>query len=90
MATGGMAYVNEMRQQHKDHKYLMVDYQEFDKIIPPWLIRDAFKIVFDSMDLTQVVDLEGKQWRINPVRTMRRARALVKYFINTPVQLSIG
>nr|QQM16305.1 putative replicase [Potsystermes virus] len=90
MATGGMAYINEMCDQFPNHKYLMVEYKEFDKSIPPWLIRDAFKIVFDSFNLTQVEDVEGKRERVNPARTKRRIRALVKYFINTPVRLPSG
>lgn len=90
MATGGMAYINEMCRNFPNHKYLMVDYQEFDKSVPAWLIRDAFKIIFDSFDLTQVEDSEGKVWRVNPVRTKRRIRALVKYFINTPIRFPSG
>jgi hypothetical protein len=69
MATGGMAYINEMCRTRRNHKYLMVDYQEFNKSIPPWLIRDAFKIVFDSFDLVKVLGSDEETWTVNPVRT---------------------
>jgi hypothetical protein len=90
MATGGMVYINEMCKAFPNQKYLMVDYKEFDKSIPPWLIRDAFKIIFDSFDLCSFESSDGKKWNANPVRTKIRISALVKYFIDTPVRLPSG
>jgi hypothetical protein len=58
--------------------------------VPPWLIRDAFKIVFDSFDLNKVKSSDGKVWNVKPVRSMRRVKTLIKYFINTPVRLPSG
>jgi hypothetical protein len=90
MATGGMAYINDMCQSHIGKKYIMTDYRQFDKTPPAWLIRDAFSIVFDSFDLKHVEDAEGKVWPVNEVRTQRRIKKLVSYFINTPIRLASG
>jgi hypothetical protein len=90
MATGGMAYINDMCQSHIGKKYIMTDYRQFDKTPPAWLIRDAFSIVFDSLDLKHVEDSEGEVWPVNEVRTQRRIKKLVSYFINTPIRLASG
>lgn len=90
MATGGMSYINQMCHAFPHDKMLMVDYRQFDKSIPPWLIRDAFTIVFDSIDFHHVIDSEGKTWPVRPDRTLRRVKKLINYFINTPVRLPTG
>lgn len=90
MATGGMAYIDEMCNKFPQDTYLMTDYSNFDKTVPPWLIRDAFSIVLNSFDDSKVQDVEGKVWNVNPIRTQRRWKRLVDYFINTPVRLPRG
>jgi hypothetical protein len=48
MATGGMAYINEMCQQFPEHKYLMVDYSEFDKcsaMVDSGCLQDCFRLI---------------------------------------------
>jgi hypothetical protein len=54
MATGGMNYNSDMRKTDTGEKFLMADYQKFDKSVPAWLIHDAFKIVMGSFDTTRV------------------------------------
>uniref|UniRef100_A0A1Y1KG39 RdRp catalytic domain-containing protein n=1 Tax=Photinus pyralis TaxID=7054 RepID=A0A1Y1KG39_PHOPY len=90
MATGGMSYINDMCTAHPGETLLMVDYSGFDSTIPAWLIRDAFQILFDSFDFTKVVSSDGQVWPVNPMRTHRRVRKLIQYFINTPFRLPDG
>nr|WPR18850.1 MAG: RNA-dependent RNA polymerase [Partitiviridae-like virus 3] len=90
MATGGMAYINDMCSSHPGSTYLMIDYKQFDRTVPPWLIRDAFQIVMDCFHLDRVVDSEGKVWPVNSDRTIRRFKRMVSYFINTPVRMPTG
>ncbi|APG78239.1 RdRp [Hubei partiti-like virus 11] len=90
MATGGMSLINDMCQSHPGAKYLMTDLSQFDKSVPPWLIRDAFGIVMENFDFTRVVGSDGKVWDVNPDRTKRRISRMIDYFINTPVRLCNG
>lgn len=73
VATGGMSYINDMLTAHPDAKYLITDWSCFDKTVPPWLIRDAFQIVYDSMDWSHVKDSEGKVWVGQPQRLLLNA-----------------
>lgn len=90
IGTGGMHFVNEMLRAFPKRNYLIGDWSRFDKTIPAWLIRDAFAMVARHIDFTQVEDVEGKKWPVREAKTKHRFRALVKYFIDTPVQLSSG
>nr|QZZ63397.1 hypothetical protein [Leuven Partiti-like virus 3] len=90
MATGGMAYIDDMIRHHRGKPMMMTDIKEFDKAVPPWLIRDAFNIIFDSMDFEHVIGSDGNIWNVNSDRTRRRINRLIKYFINTPVRLPSG
>lgn len=90
IGTGGMNYIQEMLNYHKGSNYIMGDWSKFDKYVPAWLIRDAFKMVQRHIKLDEVQDVEGKIWPVRPAKTKRRWEALVKYFINTPIQLSSG
>lgn len=90
MATGGMAYIDDMIRTHKGKPMMMTDFSQFDKTVPPWLIRDAFNMVFDSLDLSHVIGSDNKVWNVNSDRTRRRLDRLVKYSINTPVRLPSG
>nr|APG78227.1 RdRp [Hubei partiti-like virus 10] len=90
MATGGMAYVNQMIDSFPMGNYVVQDWRKFDKRVPPWLIRDVFSIILDSFDLGHVLDQEGKIWPVRPERTSKRFSKVVSYFINTPVRLSSG
>nr|UNI73886.1 MAG: RNA-dependent RNA polymerase [brine shrimp partiti-like virus 2] len=90
MANGGMAYVKRMSDCFRSLPFLMGDWSKFDKTIPAWLIRDAFKIVEEAIDWTQVKDREGKLWPVRAHRSRRRWRRLVNYFIDTPIRLSDG
>lgn len=90
MATGGMAYIDDMIRAHSGKPMMMTDFSQFDKTVPPWLIRDAFNMVFDSMDFSHVIGSDNKVWNVNSDRTKRRISRLIRYFINTPVRLPSG
>nr|APG78308.1 RdRp [Hubei partiti-like virus 9] len=90
MANGGMAYLNDMLNCFHDSSYIVGDWSKFDKTIPPWLIRDCFQIVMDAFDHSKVVDSEGLVWNVNPARSIRRFKRIVRYFINTPVRMCTG
>lgn len=89
IGTGGMTYVNEMIKNCKGN-ILVGDWRRFDKTVPAWLIRDAFKIVARHIDWTKVQDAEGKIWPVRESKSKVRFRRVVDYFINTPIQLSSG
>lgn len=89
IGTGGMTYVNEMAKRTGGN-FLIGDWSKFDKTVPAWIIRDAFKIVARHIDWTQVRDVDGKLWPVRPAKSKIRFAKLVDYFINTPIQLSNG
>lgn len=90
IATGGMQYINDMLHTFPKSKYVVADWSRFDKTIPPWLIRDAFSIIFNSFDFTKVRDSEGKIWPVNEAQSIRRAKRVMSYFINTPIRVNDG
>lgn len=90
MANGGMSFVNKMSEAYPTASIFMGDWSKFDKTIPPWLIRDAFRIIEESIDKTKVKDVEGKIWKVRPWRSHRRWRKMVNYFIDTPIRMSDG
>nr|APG78306.1 RdRp [Hubei partiti-like virus 1] len=90
IGTGGMQYINEMASHYHNANYLVGDWSKFDKTIPAWLIRDAFKMIARHIDFSQVQSPDGQLWPVRPSKTKRRWAALIKYFIDTPVQLSSG
>jgi hypothetical protein len=46
MATGGMQYIDQMVQRHKNCRFIVGDWSKFDKTIPGWLLITAFNILF--------------------------------------------
>lgn len=90
IGTGGMNFINDMVSHFPKHNYLVGDWTRFDKTVPAWLIRDAFKMVLRHLDLTQVRSVDGALWPVRPSKSRKRFNAIVKYFIDTPVQLSNG
>lgn len=90
IANGGMKYIDTMVNNFPGLPILMGDWKEFDKHVPAWLIRDAFKIASTAFDFTKVIDAEGKLWPVRPNRSNRRWRKMVSYFIDTPIRLSNG
>lgn len=90
MMNGGMKYIHEIAESHKGNTFLLGDWSKFDKTIPAWLIRDAFKIIAEAIDWDNVQDAEGKIWHVRRDRSMRRWRKLVDYFIDTPIRLCNG
>nr|APG78301.1 RdRp [Hubei partiti-like virus 16] len=90
MANGGMEYINRMSNLVPNSTYIMLDWSKFDKTVPAWLIRDAFSIIIHGFDLSHVKDSEGIIWEVDPSKTKRRIQKFIKYFINTPFQLSDG
>ncbi|KAF0302415.1 RNA-directed RNA polymerase [Amphibalanus amphitrite] len=79
-----------MLTHHRNPNIFVGDWSKFDKTIPPWLVRDAFKMVARHIQWDTITDAEGKQWPVNPAKTKRRWEKIVNYFINTPIQLSSG
>lgn len=90
IGTGGMNYVNEMARAFKHRNFIIGDWSKFDKTVPAWLIRDAFKMIARHIDWTQVRCKDGHLWPVRPTKSKKRFAAIVKYFIDTPVQLSTG
>lgn len=90
MGTGGMQYINEMARGHQNKNFLIGDWSKFDKKVPAWLIRDAFKMIARHIDFTQVQCVEGKYWPVRESASKRRFERLVRYFIDTPIQMSSG
>nr|APG78317.1 RdRp [Wuhan Millipede virus 4] len=90
MANGGMQYVNAAVQHFPNQPMLVGDWSKFDKTIPAWLIRDAFKIIEEGIDFSHVQDSDGKIWPVREERSRKRWRKLVSYFIDTPIRLSDG
>lgn len=50
MALGGMKYIDDMVTSYPNCSYLMTDWSTFYKNVPPWLIRDAFRIILENFD----------------------------------------
>nr|APG78224.1 RdRp [Hubei partiti-like virus 4] len=88
IGNGGMEFINSMTEVKGS--YLIGDWKRFDKTIPAWLIRDAFKVLETWIDFTKVRDSEGNIWPVREYRSRRRWRKLVDYFIMTPCRLSNG
>nr|QVG74790.1 RNA-dependent RNA polymerase [Riboviria sp.] len=91
MANGGMGYIDTMFDNSGEGtRAAMLDWKRFDKMVPAWLIRDAFNIFRESFVMDKVVDREGKVWDVNPDISRNRWRKMVNYFINTPFRLPNG
>lgn len=90
MANGGMTFINKMAETYPSSPILMGDWKKFDKTIPPWLIRDAFRIIEESIDKEHVMDSTGHIWKVRPWRSNRRWRKMISYFIDTPIRMSDG
>nr|UDL14410.1 MAG: putative RNA-dependent RNA polymerase [Partitiviridae sp.] len=90
MSTGGMTFINEMVKAHPGAKIKIADWSKFDKRVPPWLIRDAFYILYTKFEWDKVIDSEGKIWHVRPERSQRRWNRIVRYFIDTPVRTCKG
>jgi hypothetical protein len=89
-STGGMTFVDSMVRAFPTRPVGMFDWSGFDHTIPAWLIRDAFRILAEAIDWSNVQDSEGKHWHVRDFRSKRRWNALVNYFIDTPIRLSNG
>lgn len=90
VATGGMKYVNDMLSDFPAARYIISDWSEFDKSVPAWLIKDAFSIVMNSFDFKHVEDSTGLVWPVNETQSIRRAKRVIRYFVNTPIRLNDG
>lgn len=62
-------------------RWLGIDFQAYDSTIPPWLIRDAFKILEDRIDFSLY---HGYGAPADPEYLRRCWRAIIRYFIDTP------
>ncbi|KAL1463842.1 hypothetical protein WDU94_015544 [Cyamophila willieti] len=91
MAKGGMEYMNHMVTDERVQYIGMLDWSSFDKLVPPWLIKDAFAILRGLFDFTKVVDEDGIVHEVkDPQEIENRWNKVIKYFIDTPVRLSDG
>lgn len=90
IANGGMSVVNEILMRNPGCKYLCLDWKQFDKRVPPWVIRDAFSIIADKIDWEHVRDIEDKVWPVRPEPSKVRWKRMVDYFINTPIRTCKG
>lgn len=90
MGTGGMEYINNMVSEVPHTHILLGDWSRFDKTIPPWLVRDSFRILETWIDFGHIQHSDGSVTRTNPHRALRQWKAMVNYFIDTPCRLSNG
>lgn len=90
MTNGGMHYINSIYKTFEGAPFLMGDWKTFDKRVPAWLIRDAFKIIEEWIDFTHVQSTDGKIWPVKEHQSRKRWRVMVDYFINTPVRMADG
>jgi hypothetical protein len=91
MATGGMKAIHSMISRAKPGGRIMVtDWSKFDKTIPPWLMRDAFRILAELFDFGHVRTSDGKVCPVREDRSLRRWNKIVRYFIDTPVRTCKG
>lgn len=67
------------------HKYGL-DFSKFDKTVPAWLIRIAFSILLDNLDL---MHYQG-YGTADVTKTLRMFKYIEEYFIRTPVRLANG
>nr|QXV86358.1 RNA-dependent RNA polymerase [Partitiviridae sp.] len=89
-ANGGMIVLQELLSRHRGAKYLCLDWKNFDKTVPPWVIRDAFGLIGEHIDWSHVQDVENKIWPVSPQPSLRRWKRMVDYFINTPIRTCKG
>nr|APG78261.1 RdRp [Hubei partiti-like virus 38] len=81
--TGGM---HKLYHEIKGAHYLGIDYKNFDKTVPEWIIRVAFDILFLNLDM-----LGYKDYGVTRVDCiMRMWNYVIDYFINTPIRLCNG
>lgn len=91
MGNGGMQVLNEMINCNPNSNFIIGDWSKFDKSIPAWLIRDAFKILAKHIAWKHVqTAYTGSIWDVSEHCSRARWKRLVSYFIDTPVQLSNG
>lgn len=89
MAKGGMKSIHGMLARHPRAVFTMTDWSKFDKTIPPWLIRDAFAILGDCIDFSQVTGVNGTQ-SVRASEQIARWSKMLQYFINTPIRSTKG
>jgi hypothetical protein len=80
-----MQYLN--RRLTPTTKWLGVDYSSFDVNVPAWLIRDAFDILREQLDFGEY-EYYGKP--TDPSTIDRLWKAVIDYFINTPIKMKSG
>lgn len=90
MASERMRFVDEKCLVTAGVNYIFFDWNAFDTTIPPWLIRDAFKLIEEVFDFHHVRCSEGKVWPFIVYRTERRWKKLVNYFVETPIRIYTG
>uniref|UniRef100_A0AAU7L0S1 RNA-dependent RNA polymerase n=1 Tax=Zeugodacus cucurbitae partiti-like virus 2 TaxID=3159476 RepID=A0AAU7L0S1_9VIRU len=91
MGNGGMQYLNEMTKSYTHPNIIIGDWSKFDKTVPAWLIRDAFKILEKHINWSEVQTRKtAERWPVKEFNSKARWKRLVKYFIDTPIQLSNG
>lgn len=90
MTNGGMHYINAMAKAFAGSSFLMGDWSRFDKRVPAWLIRDAFKILEEWIDFTRIQASDGKVFPVKENQSRKRWRLMVNYFIDTPIRLANG
>nr|UUG74133.1 MAG: RNA-dependent RNA polymerase [XiangYun partiti-picobirna-like virus 9] len=91
MATGGMGFIDLAFQEcGPNTKVAMLDWRRFDKHVPAWLVRDAFSVMAQAFDFSRVECSDAKVWLVDPLKSERRWKKCVNYFIETPIRLPTG
>ncbi|XP_067001841.2 uncharacterized protein [Anabrus simplex] len=81
---------NELRNIYthfeQEENFLSFEYENFEKIVPAWLIRIAFNILLKNLDLTKYAE----RGIPDPDKLLNAWKYAVYYFINTPIRLFNG
>jgi hypothetical protein len=82
---GDMHHLNSML--NTGSEWLGLDYSSFDVNVPAWLIRDAFNILVENLNFKEY-EYYGSP--TDPESLPNLWKAVVNYFINTPIKTKAG
>jgi hypothetical protein len=85
-SRGDMRWIIGHR-KHASLKWVGLDWSSFDVYPPPWLIRDAFSILRENLNFNRY-QVRGAPTHAESLP--RLWKAIVKYFIETPIRLPDG
>lgn len=78
---GDMRYLRSKKLP--EYTWLAADWSGFDATVPPWIIRDAFQILLENLDLSRY---EFRGIPTDAESLPRLWKTILNYFINTPIK----